>query len=99
MPRRASILASILSRYADDGCCYVRNTRTGTEGTREPVLSRALSTEERQTQEQLEEFLDRASEDALIAEVLLPLFQTLGFQRVSSAGHEDKALEYGRMSG
>ena len=82
--------------YASDGCCYVRNTRTATEGTPKPVLSRALSVEERQRQQELESFLDRASEDELIMNVLMPLFETLGFNRVSVAGHADKALEYGK---
>ena len=82
--------------YADDDCCYVRNTRTGTHGMPEAVLSRALSAEERRTQERLEDFLNGASEDELISDVLLPLFETLGFRRVSVAGHADKALEYGK---
>lgn len=41
-------------------------------------------------------FLDRASEDQLIEDVLLPLFRQLGFHRVTAAGHRDKALEYGK---
>lgn len=82
--------------YADDDCCYARNTRTGTHGMPEPVLSRALSAEERRTQERLENFLNGASEDELISDVLVPLFETLGFRRVSVAGHADKALEYGK---
>ena len=32
----------------------------------------------------------------MIKEVLLPLFRQLGFHRVTSAGHKDKALEYGK---
>ena len=82
--------------YADDNCCYVRNTRTGSEGSPEPVLSRGWSAEERRRKERLEDYLDKASEDDLIEGVLLPLFQTLRFQRVSAAGHKDKALEYGK---
>ena len=104
-PERAAALSELnaaLARegleafYASDNCCYVRNTRTGTEGTPEPVLSRPLSVEERRRQEDLEAFLDRASEDELIADVLMPLFETLRFNRVSVAGHADKALEYGK---
>ena len=104
-PERAAALSELnatLARegleafYASDNCCYVRNTRTGTEGIPEPVLSRALSVEERRRQEDLEAFLDRASEDELITDVLMPLFETLGFNRVSVAGHVDKALEYGK---
>ncbi len=82
--------------YASDSCCYVRNTRTGTEATPEPLLSRPLSVEERRRREDLEAFLDGASEDELIADVLMPLFETLRFNRVSVAGHADKALEYGK---
>lgn len=104
-PERAAALSDLnatLARegleafYASDNCCYVRNTRSGTEGTPGPVLSRALSVEERQRQEDLEAFLDQASEDELIADVLVPLFETLKFRRVSVAGHTDKALEYGK---
>ena len=38
----------------------------------------------------------KCSEDELIEEVLLPLFRQLGFHRITSAGHKDKALEYGK---
>ena len=41
-------------------------------------------------------YLDKCSEDELIDEVLLPLFRQLGFHRITSAGHKDKALEYGK---
>ena len=104
-PERAAALSKLnasLARegleafYADDNCCYVRNRRTGAEGVSEPVLNRGLSTEERRRQERLEQYLDRASEDDLIENVLLPLLQTLRFHRVSVAGHTDKALEYGK---
>jgi hypothetical protein len=40
--------------------------------------------------------LDKCSEDDLIEEVLLPLFRQLGFHRITSTGHKDKALEYGK---
>ena len=41
-------------------------------------------------------YLEKASEDELIADVLLPLFRQLGFHRITAAGHKDKALEYGK---
>jgi hypothetical protein len=44
----------------------------------------------------LSHFLDSCSEDNLTEKVLLPLFRQLGFQRISAAGHKDKALEYGK---
>ncbi|MFH4384908.1 hypothetical protein WAJ74_19225, partial [Acinetobacter baumannii] len=34
--------------------------------------------------------------DELIEKILLPLFRILGFQRITVAGHKDKALEYGK---
>lgn len=52
--------------YAIDHCCYVRNTRSGTEGMPDPVLSRGWSAEEMHRQEHLEHLLDQASEDELI---------------------------------
>ena len=51
---------------------------------------------ELQRREQLLAYMEKASEDELIEEVLLPLFRQLGFHRVTAAGHKDKALEYGK---
>ena len=55
-----------------------------------------MSQEEILRRDQLLVYLDRASEDELIEEVLLPLFRQLGFHRITAAGHRDKALEYGK---
>ena len=41
-------------------------------------------------------YLENASEDDLIEQILLPLFRQLGFHRITPAGHKDKALEYGK---
>jgi hypothetical protein len=57
---------------------------------------RPLTPQELQRKDQLTAYLDKCSEDELIEEVLLPLFRQLGFQRVTAAGHKDKALEYGK---
>jgi protein gp37 len=35
----------------------------------------------------------RLSQDELIEQILLPLFRQLGFQRITAAGHKDKALD------
>jgi hypothetical protein len=43
-----------------------------------------------------EAYLDNASEDLFTEKVLLPLLFHVGFQRISAAGHKDKALEYGK---
>lgn len=57
---------------------------------------RVLTNNEIKRQEQLINFLEIASEDDLIEEILMPLFRQLGFHRITVAGHKDKALEYGK---
>jgi hypothetical protein len=57
---------------------------------------RPLTPDELKRREQLAAYLDTCSEDALINEVLLPMFRQLGFHRITAAGHDDKALEYGK---
>jgi hypothetical protein len=82
--------------YAEDKKCYLRHTATNTIAMLSPNPHRPFSTQELKKREQLVEYLDKSSEDTLIAEILLPLFRQLGFHRITSAGHEDKALEYGK---
>ena len=82
--------------YAPDNLCYLRNTRSGAEGRPSPSRDRALSKEELNRRSELERFIATTSEDDLIEKILLPLFQTLGFRRISIAGHQDKALEFGK---
>lgn len=82
--------------YADDNRCYIRNIKTGEEARPGPVVDRALSRDEIDRRRRLETFIDQASEDELTENVLLPLFQTLRFQRISIGGHKDKALEFGK---
>jgi hypothetical protein len=57
---------------------------------------RPFSRDEQTRRDLLASFLDQATEDQLIEDVLLPLFRQLGFHRVTAAGHKDKALEYGK---
>jgi len=61
-----------------------------------PNPHRPFSPAEATRREQLSTYLDGASEDELIEEVLLLLFRQLGFHRITAAGHRDKALEYGK---
>ena len=82
--------------YAPDKQCYLRHLATNTVAAAAPNPHRPFSQAELDKREQLGVFLDSASEDALIDEILLPLFRQLGFQRVTAAGHRDKALEYGK---
>ena len=82
--------------YAPDKQCYLRHIATHTVATASPNPHRPFSASELKRREQLIAYLDEASEDALIAEVLLPLFRQLGFHRLTAAGHKDKAFEYGK---
>jgi hypothetical protein len=103
-PDRAKALAQLntsLGRdgfeafYSDDRQCYLRHTKSKTVSNSSNP-HRPFSQKELKKREQLINFLNKASEDELIADVLLPLFRQLGFQRITSPGHKDKALEYGK---
>lgn len=81
--------------YGEDGAFYVRHIETKTVSA--PVnLYRSLTPAEVEKRELLIAYLDKCSEDELIGEVLLPMFRHLGYQRITSVGHKDKALEYGK---
>lgn len=82
--------------YAPDKQCYLRHIATNTIATASANPHRPFSAAEIKKREQLLAYLDGASEDDLIQEVLLPLFRQLGFHRITAAGHKDKALEYGK---
>jgi hypothetical protein len=85
--------------YATDRICYLRHIGTGAIAAPAANPYRPLSKDELVRRELLAAFLDKASEDELIQDVLLPLFRQLGFHRVTAAGHKDKALEYGKDIG
>lgn len=61
-----------------------------------PNPHRPFSLAENKRREDLSLYLNKASEDELIEEVLLPLLRQLGFHRITFAGHKDKALEFGK---
>ncbi|WP_258054085.1 restriction endonuclease [Streptomyces sp. INR7] len=82
--------------YAEDQQCYLRHIATNMIAAPSPNPHRPFSQAEQERREQLLSYLQSASEDSLIEEVLLPLFRQLGFHRVTAAGHRDKALEYGK---
>ncbi len=82
--------------YAEDKQCYLRNVATNAVLVPSPNPHRPFTKAEVARREKLSRYLDSASEDALIEEVLLPLFRQLGYHRITAAGHKDKALEYGK---
>ena len=65
-------------------------------GAPSPNPHRPFTSVETKRREELNKYLNNALEDELIAEILLPLFRQLGFHRITSAGHKDKSLEYGK---
>ncbi|MER8008577.1 hypothetical protein [Streptomyces sp. NPDC094149] len=93
---RALAREGIEAFYAEDKQCYLRNLQTNTVITPSPNPHRPFTKAEIERREKLSQYLDTASEDALIEEVLLPLFRQLGYHRITAAGHKDKALEYGK---
>ena len=103
-PNREKALASLntlLNRegfegyYGEDNHLYIRHIETQTQSM-PPSPHRPLTLAESQQKERLASFLDTCSEDELIEQILLPLFRSLGFERVTASGHRDKALEYGK---
>lgn len=101
-PGAMAMLTTELSRegfepfYGPDHKCYLRHIATNTIATAPANPHRPFSAAELKRREQLVAYLDKASEDELIEEVLIPLFRQLGFHRITAAGHKDKALEYGK---
>lgn len=101
-PKALAMLNAALARegleafYAEDKRCYLRHLATNTIAARAPNPHRPFAAAELKRREQLSRYLEEASEDALIEEVLLPLLRQLGFHRVTAAGHKDKQLEYGK---
>ncbi|WP_369264074.1 hypothetical protein [Streptomyces sp. R35] len=101
-PNALRLLNNVLSRegfeafYGEDQHCYLRHIGTNTVSALAKSPHRPLSLAETRRRAALAAFLDTCSEDALIEEVLLPLFRQLGFHRITVAGHRDKALEYGK---
>lgn len=81
--------------YGEDTLLYIKHIGTQTISI-SANPHRPFTPKEVERREQLTEYLDNCTEDELIEEVLLPLFRQLGFHRISSAGHKDKALEYGK---
>jgi hypothetical protein len=101
-PSALALLNTSLARegfeayYTSDKKCYLRHIATTTTTAPEHDPHRPFSAAELERRNQLRAYLEKASEDELIEDVLLPLFRQLGFHRVTAAGHKDKALEYGK---
>jgi hypothetical protein len=86
----------LMAYFDESGRCYLRSTGTGVSTATFSQQSRPLSQQEIEQRQKLAKFLDNTSEDDFIEKVLVPLFQRLGFRRVSPTGHKDKSLEFGK---
>ncbi|MCX8133305.1 MAG: hypothetical protein N3D18_04985 [Roseococcus sp.] len=82
--------------YAADDKCYLRHIGTQSVIARTASPHRPFSKQEEEKRAQLAAYLDRATEDEFIGEVLLPMLRQVGFHRITSGGHKDKALEFGK---
>ncbi len=65
--------------YADDKQCYLRHLASNTIALPGPNPHRPFSATELKRREQLMSYLETVSEDALIEDVLIPLFRQLAF--------------------
>jgi hypothetical protein len=93
---RLLMRSGIVGYLDESGRCHLRSTGTGVTTATLFHVTRPLSQEELAQRQKLATYLDTASEDNFIEEVLVPLFQRLGFRRVSPTGHKDKTLEFGK---
>jgi len=82
--------------YAEDNQCYLKHTASNRILKPQTSPHRPFSQAEVLRKNMLTAYLDKCSEDELIDEILLPLLRQMGFHRITSAGHKDKLLEYGK---
>jgi len=76
--------------------CHLRKVGTHLTSAVFQLQRRAWTDAELERRKAITCFLETSSEDAFIEQVLQPLFQQLGFLRVTVTGHSDKLLEYGK---
>jgi hypothetical protein len=81
--------------YGEDQQLYIRHIGTKTISIAADP-HRPFTSKEIEKRERLIEYLEKCSEDKIIETVLVPLFRQLGFHRITTTGHKDKALEYGK---
>ena len=82
--------------YAEDNQCYLRHIATKSVVSASGNPHRPFSKQEEERKSLLAAYLDRATEDEFIGDVLLPMLRQVGFHRITSGGHKDKALEFGK---
>ncbi|NQT13391.1 MAG: hypothetical protein HQ582_11615 [Planctomycetes bacterium] len=92
-----SLARNGIQAYLDGASrCHLRNDGTHVTSASFQVQRRAWTDAEIKKRKSLSDYLETASEDDFIENILQPLFQQLGFIRISVTGHKDRALEYGK---
>lgn len=86
----------IQAYFDDTSRCHVRNDGSSVVSSDTQIHRSRWSQEDIAIRKEFSDYLDKTLEDPIIEEVLLPLFNRLGFIRVSATGHKDKVLEYGK---
>ena len=90
---------SLACTFSAEGRLLIRNTGTGQSVTSHVTHQRPLSAEEMEQRRQVATFLDAASEDEFTDNLLVPLFQRLGFQRVSAWVIQKRSWSTARIFG
>lgn len=78
-----------------DNQSFLEQCSTGVKASPTPQ-TRPLNPAEQKRRNALLTYLEEATEDEFTEHVVVPLFQFLGFSRVTAKGHRDKSLEYGK---
>src|SRR5690606_13557121 len=74
---------------------HIHRVGGGADSSSIRPAGRLRTPEETHRRELLGDYLNAATEDQFTEQILAPLLSRLGFRRLTVAGHEDKALEYG----
>jgi hypothetical protein len=86
----------LVGTFDNSGRYQIHNDGSGASSTILPQRPRPLSPDQIAQRQRLTAYLDTASEDEFTENVLVPLFQKIGFHRVSAAGHKEKTMEFGK---
>ena len=93
----AALSRDELQVFLDErGRAQVQNIAVPGASSRERKKAAPWTKTQADYRQRLSQYLDKASEDDFTEHFLHPLFQTLGFDRISVTGHADKRLEFGK---
>ena len=94
-------VAKVLTRdgfhvsFVEDEVC-IEHIPTKTKPSSTSPKTRPLSPAEKRRRDQLLHYLKDADEDEFTEHVVVPLFQFLGYSRVTQKGHREKTNEFGK---